>query len=667
MLGDSKGLVLVVEDERAIADLVRLYLAREGFGVHVEADGAAGLAAARRLHPVAIVLDVGLPGLDGTELCRRLRADGDWTPVLFVTARDDEVDRVLGLELGADDYVTKPFSPRELVARVKTVLRRTRGVERSTPLLQVGRVSLDPDRRRAYVDVDRGRAHHHRVRPARLPAPPARPGVRARAPALRGLGVRGRGRHPHGRRARRPAAGQARRRQPDPYRPRRRLLGGVPVTGAGPRPAGTLAARIALVTTAVAVVAVLVAGLVSLSLVNRAGDADARRTLSALADAAAEGAGGSGRLGERPVAGRQRTRNQLNALKIDFTFLTRTGATSGGPADGLASRALTQAERQAVVAGRSMSLTRDVGGVRTLVEARPATVGGVVLAQSVSDASFAGDAVKRIALSLLIGLAVAALAGVLLARLLARPLRRAAQTAHLLAAGARDVRVPPEGPAEVAEVADSLNALSAALATSEGRQREFLLSVSHELRTPLTAITGFAESLADGVTTGPDVQPVARTVLGEAHRLERLVSDLLDLARLGAQDFRIDLRPVDLTALMETAGEVWRARCEAVGVVGLTDLPRHPLLCVTDPTRVRQIVDGLAENALRVTPAGRPVLLGLYETPGSARMPSCRSATAAPACPRRTCRSPSSGRCSTSATAASARSAPASGWRWCTG
>jgi len=151
-VGDSKGLVLVVEDERAIADLVRLYLSREGFGVHVEADGIAGLAAARRLRPVAIVLDVGLPSLDGTELCRRLRAEDDWTPVLFVTARDDEIDRVLGLELGADDYVTKPFSPRELVARVKTVLRRARGPAQTGPLLQVGRVMLDPDRRRAYVD-----------------------------------------------------------------------------------------------------------------------------------------------------------------------------------------------------------------------------------------------------------------------------------------------------------------------------------------------------------------------------------------------------------------------------------------------------------------------------------------------------------------------------------
>src|SRR6266536_160467 len=147
--GAAKGLVLVVEDEKAIADLVRLYLSREGFGVHVEADGRAGLAAARRLHPVAIVLDVGLPSLDGAELCRALRAAGDWTPVLFVTARDDEVDRVLGLEMGADDYITKPFSPRELVARVRTVLRRGRAV---SEVLEVGRTRVDLTQRRAWAD-----------------------------------------------------------------------------------------------------------------------------------------------------------------------------------------------------------------------------------------------------------------------------------------------------------------------------------------------------------------------------------------------------------------------------------------------------------------------------------------------------------------------------------
>jgi len=149
-VGDGKGLVLVVEDERSIADLIRLYLAREGFGVQVESDGRAGLAAARRLHPVAIVLDVGLPSLDGTEVCRALRQDGDWTPVLFVTARDDEVDRVLGLELGADDYLTKPFSPRELVARVKSVLRRG-GPAGEAPVLRLGEVRLDPGRRRLWA------------------------------------------------------------------------------------------------------------------------------------------------------------------------------------------------------------------------------------------------------------------------------------------------------------------------------------------------------------------------------------------------------------------------------------------------------------------------------------------------------------------------------------
>jgi two-component system, OmpR family, response regulator len=149
----GKGLVLVIEDERAIADLERMYLTREGFGVHVESDGRAGLAAARNLHPVAIVLDVGIPTIDGTEVCRMLRADGNWTPILFVTARDEEVDRVLGLELGADDYLTKPFSPRELVARVKAVLRRSSSEGASQERVYiVGGVTVDPARRRVSAN-----------------------------------------------------------------------------------------------------------------------------------------------------------------------------------------------------------------------------------------------------------------------------------------------------------------------------------------------------------------------------------------------------------------------------------------------------------------------------------------------------------------------------------
>ncbi|GGM03886.1 response regulator transcription factor [Nakamurella endophytica] len=150
---DARGLVLVVEDEPAIADVERRYLAAAGFGVQVQSTGAAALAAVRRDRPVAVVLDIGLPDVDGLAVCQQLRAAGDWTPVLFVTARDEDVDRILGLELGGDDYLVKPFHPRELVARVRAVLRRggpagaTRGA-----VLAAGRVRADPDEHRAWVD-----------------------------------------------------------------------------------------------------------------------------------------------------------------------------------------------------------------------------------------------------------------------------------------------------------------------------------------------------------------------------------------------------------------------------------------------------------------------------------------------------------------------------------
>jgi DNA-binding response OmpR family regulator len=151
VMSESKGLVLVVEDEKPIADILRIYLTRDGFGVHVESDGIAGLSAAKTLHPVAIILDVGLPGMDGVEVCKELRNSGVWTPILFCTARDDEVDRILGLEMGGDDYITKPFSPREIVARVKSVLRRTNLVQSGAGPIVVGEVSLDSDSRRVLL------------------------------------------------------------------------------------------------------------------------------------------------------------------------------------------------------------------------------------------------------------------------------------------------------------------------------------------------------------------------------------------------------------------------------------------------------------------------------------------------------------------------------------
>jgi DNA-binding response OmpR family regulator len=152
MTAEGRGLVLVVEDERPIADLLGMYLRRDGFGVQVVGTGPEALGAARRLHPVAMILDVGLPGMDGTEVCRALRAEGSTVPILFCTARDDEIDRVLGLEMGGDDYITKPFSPREVVARVKAVLRRTGGhADDEERPVALGRVELNRARHRVTV------------------------------------------------------------------------------------------------------------------------------------------------------------------------------------------------------------------------------------------------------------------------------------------------------------------------------------------------------------------------------------------------------------------------------------------------------------------------------------------------------------------------------------
>ncbi len=180
-----------------------------------------------------------------------------------------------------------------------------------------------------------------------------------------------------------------------------------------------------------------------------------------------------------------------------------------------------------------------------------------------------------------------------------------------LRAGDRTVRVPVESPAEVADLAYALNGLAAALATSEGRQREFLLSVSHELRTPLTAIRGYAEALADGVVEPSAAAETGRTMLDEAERLDRLVTDLLALARLEAVDFPLEPVPVDLVALAADAGRTWADRCSSVGVTFRTELPGQPVPVYTDPGRIRQVIDGLLENALRVVPPGAPVVLAV--------------------------------------------------------
>ena len=148
----TSELILLVDDEPSIIQLARMYFERDGFRIQEAMDGEAALEAVAKHHPALIVLDVMLPKLAGFEVCRKLRAGGDLTPIIMLTARDEDIDKILGLELGADDYLTKPFNPRELIARTKAILRRSDNKKQadSTPIHR-GDLTILPSAREARL------------------------------------------------------------------------------------------------------------------------------------------------------------------------------------------------------------------------------------------------------------------------------------------------------------------------------------------------------------------------------------------------------------------------------------------------------------------------------------------------------------------------------------
>ncbi|WIX93146.1 HAMP domain-containing sensor histidine kinase [Amycolatopsis sp. DG1A-15b] len=375
---------------------------------------------------------------------------------------------------------------------------------------------------------------------------------------------------------------------------------------------GTLAGRITLVCLAVAGIAVIVAALVASRLIRTTADNVLQSTLAAQADVVASQLDETG-IGNRLGVGKVADVVRGQGISV---VVRRAGGQALGDAV-----AVQAAGKLGLAADHSGRVT--VAGSQYLVETRVVGTRGAAFALVLPARNAQATQralVRNILLALGIGLLVAAVAGFVSGRLLGRPLRRAALAAGSLRAGRRDVRVPVQGPREVAEVAGSLNSLADALAVSEARQREFLLSVSHELRTPLTAVTGFAEAIADGVATGPDAVRAGQTIQREAVRLERLVTDLLELARLGADEFRLDIAVLDLASLVRDCAEVWQLRCGREDVRLSVAAPPSPVPVLADARRLRQVVDGLAENALRVTPSGAPMVFSLSVSDSSASL-----------------------------------------------
>jgi two-component system OmpR family sensor kinase len=390
----------------------------------------------------------------------------------------------------------------------------------------------------------------------------------------------------------------------------------LPRSGGAARPRSSLAVRITLLVVAVAVAAAVVAGVVGAAMIRHTAADVTRNYLANQADVVQDQLTGSDP-GYR--TGLARLADVFARQGISLVTVSRTGRVAG--ADAQAVQLATDAGVGAMTAGQSKSDTVATAGRTQLIEARAVPGRGFALVASADiGAATERSLQRRVGLALLIGLVAAVTGGLVVARLVTRPLRRTAETARAMGAGSRQTRAPVAGPSEVADVATAVNELADALQHSESRQRQFLTSVSHELRTPLAAISGQAEALSDGIVPGAEVSQVGQTIRAESARLERLVSDLLDLARLGADSFRLEVGPCDLSALLREMAAVWQVRCDQRGVSLALSVPPAPVVVETDARRVRQVLDGLAENALRLLGTGQVLVLSLA-VPGPVEHP----------------------------------------------
>lgn len=369
----------------------------------------------------------------------------------------------------------------------------------------------------------------------------------------------------------------------------------------------SITGRIMLATFAVSLIAVLVTALIAVQVVQRVAEDQARKELTAQATA----------LVSARATGSHVAAARLAALGDRFATVAPDGAVTGAARASVSPSVVRELQD-----GRTVSGTTTLGGSDAVLVGIPSADGsGIVGVRKVADIAAANaDLVRWLIVALVIGLAAASIAGVLLARRLGRPLSRLAGSARELAAGHRGVAIADESITEIDDIAQAMRSLDSALAVSEDRQREFLLSVSHEIRTPLTAIRGYAEALADGLVAPEDAADVGRTLTAEAERLRRFLGDLLELARLDADDFTIDPQRLDARETVQRAVAAWSGAATRSGVSVRADIPDAAVPLTTDELRLRQVTDGLIENALRVTPEGGQIVVAATATAGGVRL-----------------------------------------------
>ena len=529
-----KPRVLFVEDEESISGPFSSALTREGFDPAVCGTLGEARAAWARDSFDLVLLDLMLPDGDGRDLARELRASGSEVPIIILTARGTELERVVGLELGADDYVVKPFSGAEVIARMRAVLRRVKPSAPAVTDLEVGPLRVELGARRVFLEGDELALEPQGVRPARGADVARRRGRHARGPDLAGVGRELVRLDQDARRPRRMAAREAGRRRGlaalGAHRARRR----VPLHRAGGMGVLSLRARLVL---ALAYVLVLAIGSMLVPLVRSVRDrVNAEVETQALSQAevvAATYAGGA--------AADELVKSAAREVRGRVVIVDRAGRVVADSAPGsIGADFSSRPEIARALSGRIWREQRDSAtlGQRILATSVPVvrdgrTDGAVRITQSVGAV---GRALRSATLGLvLVGLIVLALglaAGALLAASVVRPLRRLASAARRAGEGDLSVRVPVEGSSEQREVGAAFNEMTGRVQRMVDAQRDFVADASHQLRTPLTGLRLRLEEAA-ATADGPALEQIEGG-LSEVDRLSGVVTELLILSEAGA-------------------------------------------------------------------------------------------------------------------------------------
>ena len=624
--------VLVVEDEASIASFVSLYLKNAGYDVRAVTTGNAALTQVAAETPALIILDLMLPDLDGIEICRRIRKTSD-VPILMLTARDEDVDKIIGLEVGADDYLTKPFNPRELVARVKSVLRRSAPERRR---------DVEEELRHGDLTINAGR-REVKVGEEEIQLAPKEFDLLWELLDHKGLvltrdqllervwGYT--------------FAGDTRTVDVHVRQLRRKLGEASPIVTVwgvgykvGPdRTPGACCLSSPMLKSlrfrlpALFLAAIALSGLVtSLIAVQLFRDYTREQTLKELRQEArglaALYAESSVRAIDEDKAAPGFAAAKLEAATGDRLFYVGVSIFPGEDVG------LTRVSRADVGADLSRERVvtfefRPPGQNRTFLAAahplRPGVDTGPIFGYLIvaKEKSELRDAwvtlLSRLAIAFLVALVVVGALAVYLSRRITQPVLALSDAADEVSKGRYDVEVPHvPGGGEIGHLADRFREMTARLAEAEELERNFLMSVSHELRTPLTAIRGHVAALREGVVTDPDtVDASLQTVAEEAERLGRLVGDVLDLAKLDAHRFTVLTEEVDMGRLLEHAFSTFAEEARQRGIEYTSEAEAAPVI-VSDGDRVLQIISNLLSNAFRWTPDGGRIDLALQTANG---------------------------------------------------